>query len=279
MKKKIFVFLFLAGIALGFYAALSRNDAHAAEVESVSDDGMESYVDSCMALPKLMRGQQGQVIHHYAYTVCWNADWNIPNWVAYELLPSETDGEEGRKGSFEPDPMVEGDRIVHKDYKNDLGYDRGHMAPAADMKWNEQAMRESFYTSNICPQNHNLNSGDWKRLEEHVRLCANQYGGLWVVSGPIVTNTDFTIGTERKIVVPDAFYKVLLMHADDRYSGIAFVMKNRPRDGKWGLDHYAVTIDSAENLTGIDFFSEMDDRVEREFEGKYELEDWMLKDR
>jgi len=174
---------------------------------------------------------------------------------------------------------VKGERIVHKDYKNDLGYDRGHMAPAADMKWNVQAMRESFYTSNICPQNHNLNSGDWKELEEHVRLCASRFGDIWVVSGPIVNRTDITIGTERKIVVPEAFYKVLLMHFDGQYRGIAFVMKNQPRDGKWGLDHYAVTIDSVETLTGIDFFHDMENRVEHEFESRYELEDWMLQKR
>ena len=282
MKKKVFVFLFMAGIALGFYVALSRNDAHAVSVASTIDgqptDVLIGRGDSCMSMPRLVRGQRGQVITHTAFTVCWNADWNIPNWVAYELLPSETDGDEKRKESFEPDPQVVGERIVHKDYKNDLGYDRGHIAPAADMKWNKQAMRESFYTSNICPQNHNLNSGDWKHLEEYVRLCANTFGGLWVVSGPIVNGTDFTIGNDRKIVVPEAFYKVLLVQVDGQHMGIAFVMKNKPRDGKWSLSHYAVTIDSVESLTGIDFFSDMDDEVEQTFEGGYDVTAWMLQD-
>ena len=55
------------------------------------------------------------------------------------------------------------------------GYDRGHMAPAADMKWNKQAMEESFYMSNICPQNPNLNRGDWNDLEEKSRQMAKKY--------------------------------------------------------------------------------------------------------
>lgn len=281
--KKIYPFLFLAGLALGGYAALEKygtNDA--VEKVDVTKDVNEIFSQinegsrSGVMLAKVMNDQCEQIIDHVGFTLSWNAEWNIPNWVAYELTVSETDGEENRKGSFEPDPMVKGDRIVHKDYKNDLGYDRGHMAPAADMKWNEQAMEESFYTSNICPQNHNLNCGDWKKLEEQIRQYAIDYESVWIVTGPIVNSTDNTLGNERKIVIPDAFYKAVVTYFDGEYHGIAFVMKNCPKEGKWGLEHYVVTIDEAERLSGIDFFYEFDDSVEKSFEDNVDLNFWEI---
>lgn len=282
VMKKVYLFLFLACLALGVYAALER---YGAKEDSVSEDndsgnviGMVSQqrdgVGSGVMLAHVQKGQREQVIEHSGYTVSWNADWNIPNWVSYELTPAETDGEENRKGSFEPDPLVVGDRIVHKDYKNDLGYDRGHMAPAADMKWSELAMEESFYTSNICPQNHNLNCGDWKKLEEQVRLYATDYDGVWVVTGPIVKSTDNTLGNERKIVIPEAFYKVILVRFEGEYHGIGFIMKNCPKEGKWGLEHYVVTIDEAEMASGIDFFYQLDDSIEKRIEGNVDLNFW-----
>ena len=114
-----------------------------------------------------------QIIHHIGYTVSWNPVFLVPNWVAYELTADELIGSEERTNHFKPDPLVEGDPVVTRDYSNS-GYDRGHMAPAADMRWSAQAMRESFYMTNICPQNHNLNAGDWKALEERVRDMAEQ---------------------------------------------------------------------------------------------------------
>ena len=116
-------------------------------------------------LPRVIKNQPEQVIQHLGYTVSYNPEWLVPNWVAYELTNFETGGEQERKNHFKPDPLVNGDPVVTSDYSNS-GYDRGHMAPAADMKWSEQAMRESFYMTNMCPQLHNLNAGDWKDLEE-----------------------------------------------------------------------------------------------------------------
>lgn len=281
--KRVYLFFILACLALGVYAAFVKFGPRESTSENVTDSMVEidtvspkDGVGTGVMQAKVAKGRSEQVIEHVGFTVSWNADWNIPNWVSYELTPSETDGEEGRKGSFEPDPMVNGDRITHKDYKNDLGYDRGHMAPAGDMKWSREAMHESFYTSNICPQNHNLNCGDWKKLEEQVRLFATDFGGVWVVTGPIVKSTDKTLGNERKIVIPDAFYKVVLASFEGEYHGIAFIMKNEPKQGKWGLEHYVVTIDEAERVSGIDFFYELNDRVEKDFESKVDISFWAL---
>ena len=166
-----------------------------------------------------------QIIHHIGYTVSWNPVLLVPNWVAYELTADELIGSEERTNHFKPDPLVEGDPVVTRDYSNS-GYDRGHMAPAADMRWSAQAMRESFYMTNICPQNHNLNAGDWKALEERVRDMAEQYEHVYVCCGPIISDPYQTIGQERKIAVPEAFFKVILTEQDGEYQTEAYLMNN-----------------------------------------------------
>lgn len=225
-----------------------------------------------LELPQLIVERNQQVIVHTSYTVSYNHDWRIPNWVAYELTDQELIGDQERSNRFVPDPLVEGDPVVTKDYSNS-GYDRGHMAPAADMKWSEQAMKESFYLTNICPQNHNNNAGDWKDLEEMGRDLAHQYNSIYICCGPIVTDVSTTIGTVRKIVVPQAFYKVFLRQkADGSWTSIGFVMPNAP--GNRPLMTYMLSVDEVEQQTGIDFFYNLPDSIENIVESDYTISDW-----
>ncbi|MCQ2342927.1 MAG: DNA/RNA non-specific endonuclease [Paludibacteraceae bacterium] len=205
-------------------------------------------------------GREQQIIRHVGYTVSYNPDWHIPNWVAYELSADEVDGVEERSNQFLPDPQVYGEPVVTSDYAHS-GYDRGHMAPAADMKWSEQAMKESFYMTNMCPQNHNLNAGDWKRLEEQVREWAKMYEHVYVCCGPVVYEGATCIGPDSSIVVPQAFFKVLLMQRNHAWYEGGYVMKNAPRDGKWDLSHYALPVDSIETMTQINFFANFPDSI------------------
>lgn len=123
-------------------------------------------------IPKLKIKRSEQVIRHEGYTVSYNSDYKIANWVAYELTAEEAKSKKTeRSNKFVPDPMVKGATATNEDYTR-TGYDRGHMAPAGDMKWSAKAMRESFYFSNICPQKPALNRGIWKELEEQSRLWA-----------------------------------------------------------------------------------------------------------
>ena len=224
-------------------------------------------------LPKLQSSRSEKVVHHTGYSVSFNTDWRIPNWVAYELTADEVAGTEPRGKNFVPDPQILQSPSTD-DYKNS-GYDRGHMAPAADMKWSKQAMDESFYTSNICPQNKNLNKGDWKDLEELARVIATQYGSLYICCGPIVTNTSNTIGL-NKIVVPQSFYKVFLRKKNNgAWSSIGFVMPNKA--GKKPLMTYMHSVDEVEQLAGIDFFFNLPDSIEELIEADYNTSDWTIK--
>ena len=227
-----------------------------------------------MEIPVLLTERNQQIIQHLGFTVSYNHDWLIPNWVAYELTAREVAGDLGRYDKFLPDPLVNGDPVVTKDYSNS-GYDRGHMCPAADMKWSEQAMKESFYMTNICPQNHNNNAGDWKDLEELGRDLATKYGNIYICCGPIVENTNTKIGTVRRIVVPQAFYKVLLRQkADGQWTAIGFVMPNQA--GNRPLMTYMHSIDDVEQLTGIDFFPSLPDSIENAIESDFTISDWTL---
>lgn len=274
MKKKrshlleglIVAALIIGGILYVVTPLVSAQHPAPAQTPTVSGTAYE--------LPRLLSGQPEQVISHLGYTVSYNPSWLIPNWVAYELTDFEVAGELPRSNHFAPDPLVEGDPVVTADYKNS-GYDRGHMAPAADMKWSEQAMKESFYMTNICPQNHNNNAGDWKALEELGRDLASTYGHLYIACGPVVTDASTTIGTARKIVVPQAFYKVFLRQKEDgSWTSIGFVMPNAA--GSRPLMTYMQSVDEIEATTGIDFFYHLPDDIESAVESTYTIADWTL---
>ena len=214
-----------------------------------------------------------QIIHHIGYTVSHNPQWKIPNWVAYALTKEETQGSVPREDSFYPDPKVKGQPVVHRDYTHS-GYDRGHMAPAADMKWSEQAMRESFYMTNICPQNQSLNRGDWNDLEELARDWARKYGVVYIACGPLVGANYSTIGQNTQIAVPDAFYKVFLRRKGDSWTAIGFVMPNQAVNRP--LMTYMQSIDEVEGLSGIDFFYQLPDSIEDLIEADFQISDWVL---
>ncbi len=146
------------------------------------------------------------------------------------------------------------------------GYDRGHMAPAADMKWSKQAMAESFYMSNICPQNPNLNRGDWNDLEEKSRQWAKKYGAVYIACGPVYDHGKPKRIGNNKVAVPDAFYKVILINDSKTPQAIGFLFPNKA--GHKPLKKYIVTVDSVEKRTGIDFFPALPDEVENRIEAE-----------
>ena len=203
------------------------------------------------------------VLHRTGYTVSYNVYYKNPNWVAWELTREETKGETDRYDKFMPDPDLPEPRVVHKDYTRS-GYDRGHMAPAADMKWSKQAMIESFYMSNICPQVGNLNRGDWNDLEELCRDWAEKYGRIYIACGPIFDSKSPKRIGEHKVAVPDRFFKVILIYNRKNPIAMGFIFKNIAHSQD--IEKYMVTVDSVENVTGMDFFSKLPDNVENRIE-------------
>lgn len=212
------------------------------------------------------------VLYRNGYTVSYNRQWGLPNWVAYELIPAELDGDTERKNRFITDLDLTGRRAKSNDYTHS-GYDRGHMAPAADMKWSDTAMKESFYMSNICPQVPGLNRGRWKELEDAVRNWCVQDSALLIVCGPIVTEKHTKIGANR-IAVPDRFFKAIVAPYLSEPRGIAFIFENRETSPS--LPALAVSIDSLEQVLCADLFHLLPDSIENIIERQINLEAWNL---
>lgn len=219
----------------------------------------------------------GKIVEYQGFTSCYNSQTLIPDWVAYELTDEETRGEATRadKG-FSMDLNYKGKQARREDY-NRSGWTKGHMAPAGDFFWSDDAMAETFYFQNICPQREELNNKDWQYLEKQVRSWARQYGRVWVVTGPIIgTNKYGTIG-DSQVVVPDAFFKVVLVQDGFRYQSIAFVMGND--DQRYWLSECALSVDELEKRTGLDFYPALPDDIEDATESGYDLSVWNIKPR
>ena len=165
-----------------------------------------------------------------------------------------------------------GRQAMREDYSNS-GWDKGHMAPSADMKWFQTAMTESFYLTNICPQDPTLNGRDWHTLENRVRDWAQRFERVWVVCGPIVQDNQYgTIG-EQEVTVPDGFFKAILRQdTDGSRHAIAFVFENNAI--RQPLQDAVVTVDSLEALIGYDLFANLEDSIEIKIESKASWVDW-----
>lgn len=221
-------------------------------------------------IPQLKNGQKEQIIRHEAYTVSYNTDFKIPNWVAYTLTADKVENTRVKRSNrFVPDPEVKGATALNEDYTR-TGYDRGHMVPAADMRWSEKAMRETFYLSNICPQDRGLNSGVWNDLETTVRLWAKEHKLIYVVCGPVIEKELSRLGKNR-VGIPRMFYKVVC--DPEKAQAIGFLFENRDYKQTSPKD-LAVSVDRVEEITGIDFFPQFPDKVEKAMESKTDLEFW-----
>ena len=236
-------------------------------IEKKCDEVGESIMDDIVLLPQNI---PSQLLSRTAYSLSYNVETLCPNWVAWHLTAEHTDGPYKRLGNFHEEEKVPVPRATLQDYKGS-GWSRGHMCPAGDNKWDENAMYESFSLVNVCPQNASLNSGVWNRIEMDCRKWANRFGDVYIVCGPILMNREHeTIGV-NEVVVPEAFYKVVLC-LQGTPKAIGFVVKNN--EGTKKKDQYVNTVDDVERITGYDFFSALPDSIEKEIEAYANLDDW-----
>src|SRR4051812_21869219 len=151
-----------------------------------------------------------QIIHHLAYVTSYNSFHRQPNYVVHVIPKDIQYGTQTRTNDFRADPLVKQGMSDSVDYWNS-GYDRGHMAASADFKWSKKALTESFYYSNIIPQNHGLNSGAWNRLEMKIREWAIENSEVIVVTGPVLKDNLPKIQQGSfKVSIPEYIYKIVL---------------------------------------------------------------------
>ena len=230
----------------------------------------EQLVDKLL-IPEALKNTSEQILERQAYTVSYNKDNKIPNWVAWVLTKDHVDGDIKRPGNaWHEDLDVPTPRANNSDYRRS-GWSRGHMCPAGDNKWSETAMYESFLLTNACPQNASLNSGEWNQIEISCRRWAQKYGKLYIVCGPILYRQEhITIG-ENKVVVPEAYFKVV-MCLEGTPKGIGFIRKNT--DGSKQSDMYVNSIAEVERITGIKFFPKLSSEIAEQVKKKANIKDW-----
>lgn len=222
-------------------------------------------------IPAPLVNTSEQILYRKSYIVSYNKDTKMPNWVAWHLTSNHTMGEYRRPGNaFHEDLDVPAPRANNNDYKGS-GWSRGHMCPAGDNKWDPEAMYESFLLSNVCPQNMNLNSGVWNQIEITCRTWAERYGDVYIVCGPILFNKEHeTIGMTQ-VVVPEAFFKVVLC-LNGEPKGIGFICRNT--EGNRRKDLYVNSISQVERVTKIKFFPHLNKEIADIVKSQTDLSIW-----
>jgi len=192
------------------------------------------------------------IISHMGFDLGYNEQFEQASWVTYVLTRDEAESENvDRTENFRPDTSIRTGSAQLSDYRGS-GFDRGHLAPAGDMRWNRTAMSESFLLSNMSPQSPSFNRGIWKKLEDQVRVWAIEKDSLYIITGPVLEPVDSLIG-ESRVAVPRYYFKVLVDLSPPDHSFIAFLLPNDRSDND--LYHYVVSVDSLESFTGYDFFA------------------------
>ena len=222
-------------------------------------------------IPEINHGEE--VIHHAGYSFVYSEKHEQSKWVAYELTSTETEKAVERSNDFIPDPLVKTGSADNPDYAGS-GYDRGHLAPAADMGWSEQTMKESFYFSNMSPQLPSFNRGIWKKLETQVRTWAIENEAIYVVTGPILKDNLQTIGP-NKVAVPEYYFKVILDLTGSEKKAIGFVLPNS--SSSLPLNEFAISVDSVEKITSINFFPKLENTEDLKLESTICIECWSWK--
>lgn len=272
---KLLIALLIAGAIAA--ACVSEGNVHTTETGHTRAEA--SQAADTEAMPPLHELEKvkmpadidNQMLNYRGFTVAFNPSKHQPNYTVWTLEPEETDGPYTRKNSnFQPDTNVSGSATL-ADYKNS-GFDRGHMAPAADMKWSKQAMADCHLLTNMCPQDNRLNAGAWATVEKNSRKWALRHGPLIIVAGPVLSDRlPRTIGRSR-IPVPERFFKVILAPHATPPMGIAFIMPNSYVEG--GAQATVTSIDEVEAITGFNFFHALPDNIEAEVEQQNTLRKW-----
>lgn len=204
---------------------------------------------------------QGALLCRTGFALAHDETKKAPLWVAQRMTPERLVNRVSRRDRFAPDPeLPKGKRAELDDYRNS-GYDRGHMAPAADMRWSAQAMEESFYLSNMAPQvGPGMNRGIWSDIESTIRKWVASRGELFIYTGPIYdTLTPSRIGPNQ-VAVPTHFYKVVFDPV--RVDTIAFVVPNAPQPNR-RIEEFITSVRDIETRTGLNFLSNINPAVQR----------------
>ena len=257
--------------------SLLENDSKGSEGDGVDGLMGRASATSLMEIPHGGKSH-GIVVEHTGYTLSYDTLNHNPFWVAWELTQKEAKGRTSRGDEFLEDPKIPARHAVRPSTYSGSGYSRGHMCPAGDQKWSREAMDESFYMSNMCPQTIELNKLWWDWLERAEREWAKEEGHVYIVCGPIYDEGRPVKNVNKKksffVGIPHRFFKVILSTRKGQEKALGFIYRNDASEQL--LEDCVCTVDEVERITGYDFFAPLEDGLEQKVEGKATLMDWKV---
>ena len=270
-----FLFIFILFFLCSFDMCSHTSEKKECEIIETEDNNIESKNGqrsslSMVGLPQIIDTISSTILNRSSYTVSYNPTTRLPNWVMWHLSAEHTDGPLKRLNNFHEDEDCPLPRATLQDYRGS-GWSRGHMCPAGDNKWDNQAMYDSFSLVNVCPQNSKLNSGLWNSIEMDCRKWARKYGDIYIVCGPVLMKREHETIGDNKVVVPEAFFKVVLCLTGTP-KAFGFIVRNT--EGNKKKDLYYNSVDDVERITGYDFFPALPDDIEDVVEATVSIEDW-----
>lgn len=261
MSKKTLISLFFAIVLLAIYNFNTSKEEKETDTVVVKNEHNKYFLPTSTT---------GQVIHHDTYSLSYSESHEQAEWVAYELKKSQLSKSNYKRPFFQLDKAIKTKSAHWKDYKKS-GYTKGHLCPAGDRRYSKSAHNETFLMSNASPQEGSFNGGVWNRLEQKVRYWAGKYDGVFVVTGGVLNKDLNTIGL-NKVAIPKQFYKIVIDNSLGEVKMIAFLIPHK--NSTMPLYTFVVSVDEIEKLTGIDFFSELEDEVENRLESSSSYKAW-----
>lgn len=229
---------------------------------------------------------RGKVYRHKHYFLSYSERDEQAEWVSYELTYDEVTNQSAKKEDFfTDDPIIETGSATYADYSG-TGYDRGHMAPSADFRFDKTAQLECYHMSNMSPQIHAFNAGLWNDLENTTRYWARLYDKVYVVSGPLLTGKEQKLTKKKgdrtiktKVSIPTHHFKVVFDYSNKNHPKmIGFLMPNE-KGLKGKIMDYAMSVRDLEKKTGIDFFKNMPRQTQDYLETYVKKSEWSVYDK
>jgi endonuclease G len=224
------------------------------------------------AQEKLLPEKQARedLIDREAYVFSYNEGYELASWTWYELTPEEAKAAAEPSIKAKPDPDIFTKTATMKDYKK-TGYSPGQLIPSDDFTGQNDALTALNYFSTLAPMKPGFYTMTWRNLEKLIRAWSIQNEVSYqIVSGPILTDAPFQTIGDNNISIPKRFYKAIYDPVNKK--GVAFIMKNSYSQNLFSS--FAVSIDELEAECNIDFFSDLDDEIEKAVESNFDKSEW-----
>ncbi|MCC8035927.1 MAG: DNA/RNA non-specific endonuclease [Rikenellaceae bacterium] len=200
------------------------------------------------------------------YTLLYDTKYMISYWVAYPLVTDHI-GNVSRTNAWAFDPSVPSEYQANLKLGsyNDSSYDRGHQLPSGDRTHDRTANQQTFYSTNMTPQNSTLNQNAWAKLEAEVRKWAQKCDTMYVVTGAILPENEDQITyipdkAGKNIAKPEYYFKALARRTGETFSTVAYKYDNVSTTGS-NFDNYKLSVKELEDLTGFEFFPALSDAI------------------